>query len=443
MPQLPTQSASAAASTDLGESLPTIELEVSHGGRSTTYTLSHVDFLVGTVPGCDLRVPGTDLPAVLCLLARHPGGVALRKLAPTQLILVNGQTSARADLGDGDRVTLGAMDLFVRVKKPAVIETPRNHAEDIQAKDLHDQLAQFRAQVVRFREERQTFDKVKEQEQQDWQDRRADLALREQALEERVAGIKQSSSAAVSAPFEEELARKVSLVATQTADLDKQRQELATMRQELADIRRQLYDRYQERRDRLAGLQEAVDRAARKVQERKRLVDAEEQQSRQRRHEDATRRAELDIRVASLEEQAGRLEEERRLLHESHGAVQADLERKLSDLQGREEKLAGGQRDLEARLRQYQADLLRLDRLQGSLDERDKKLQEQSKDFEAKLAQLQSASADLEEQAVQLDESRTSLQQEADRFAKQKQEQDKLAADLAQRSAAVEGQQAT
>src|SRR5437879_11268493 len=100
--------------------LPEVELEVRHGGRKTPYPFRQVAFLIGTVPGCDLRVPGADLPPVLCLLARSPAGLSLRKLAPTQLILVNGQTATHAGLGDGDRITMGAMDLFVRVKNVAV-----------------------------------------------------------------------------------------------------------------------------------------------------------------------------------------------------------------------------------------------------------------------------------------------------------------------------------
>src|SRR5206468_2700853 len=111
------------------EALPLVELEVSQGGRTTTFSIGQVDFLVGTVPGCDLRVPGTDLAAVLFLLARHPGGVSLRKLAPTQTVVVNGQTVTRAELGHGDRITVGTMDLLVRIKsmptrQPAMERNP-------------------------------------------------------------------------------------------------------------------------------------------------------------------------------------------------------------------------------------------------------------------------------------------------------------------------------
>src|SRR5207245_2331060 len=117
---------------------------------------------------------------VLCLLARRPGGLSLRKLAPTQVILVNGQTATRAELGDGDRLTLGAMDVFVHVKN--VVREPASPA-----------------------------------------------AAPESARGERATKLEAAGS---STGGEEELARKLNAVDAQAVDLDKQRQELATMRQE-------------------------------------------------------------------------------------------------------------------------------------------------------------------------------------------------------------------
>ena len=96
------------------ETLPTVRLEVHQAGRAVPYWFDQVDFLIGTVPGCDLRVPGAALPAVLCLLARHPGGVHIRRLAATQVLLLNGVNVSRAELQDGDRLSLGALDVYVR-----------------------------------------------------------------------------------------------------------------------------------------------------------------------------------------------------------------------------------------------------------------------------------------------------------------------------------------
>src|SRR4051794_23953156 len=87
----------AKASSDFPSSppsptLPTVRLEVRPArGRSTVYEVGDGGFLVGSVPGCDLRLPGTNLPPVLCLIARHAGGASLRKLAPVQPITLNGR----------------------------------------------------------------------------------------------------------------------------------------------------------------------------------------------------------------------------------------------------------------------------------------------------------------------------------------------------------------
>src|SRR5262245_1728159 len=114
----------------LVSALPSVRLEVCQGGRSVPYLFDQVDFLIGAVAGCDLRVPGSDLPAVLCLLARHPEGVKLRRLAPTQILLLNGEAVSRADFADGDRLTVGAVDIYVRMAPPTELPGPPPIAND-------------------------------------------------------------------------------------------------------------------------------------------------------------------------------------------------------------------------------------------------------------------------------------------------------------------------
>jgi hypothetical protein len=102
-------------STDWTDALPSVQLEVRQGNaRSATFALDAVDFLIGTVPGCDLRVAGEGA-AVFCLFAKHPGGVSLRKLSPTQGIVVNGESVGQRELADGDRVQLGQIDILCRI----------------------------------------------------------------------------------------------------------------------------------------------------------------------------------------------------------------------------------------------------------------------------------------------------------------------------------------
>src|ERR1700733_13235839 len=99
--------------------LPTVRVEVRNGsGRPAIYDVAGEEFLIGSVPGCDLRLPGANLPPVVCLIARQADGVRLRKLAPTLPVLVNGQPisqTAPTVLTHGDCISIGAVDINVAV----------------------------------------------------------------------------------------------------------------------------------------------------------------------------------------------------------------------------------------------------------------------------------------------------------------------------------------
>jgi hypothetical protein len=273
-------SATQNAATPL--TLPEVVLEVRQGaGRQVTYTLKTIDFLIGTVPGCDLRVPGTDLPALLCLLARYPGGVSLRKMAPLQVLLLNGATATSTDLADGDRLTIGTVDIALRIKE---VQLPA------------------------------------------------------------------AASAAPAVPPAVEVS---------------------------------------------AG---------------------------------------ADERPADDDGQA---------LHEKQRQVRDELARKLKELEPRAQELDAGQRALETKIREYQADVVRLHRQQGQLEEREETVQKKSQELEERWTALQRESGELEGQLAQLDEWRTKLAEEAERLAAQKRQQDEMAAQMTQRGSSLEGQQAT
>src|SRR5262249_26130732 len=101
------------------DGFPAVRLELRHGSAPPiSHDVITFSFLIGTVPGCDLRLPGAALPAVCCLLTRRSDGVELRKLAPIGALLVNGQPAASQRLHDGDRITVGAVELLVQVSEP-------------------------------------------------------------------------------------------------------------------------------------------------------------------------------------------------------------------------------------------------------------------------------------------------------------------------------------
>ena len=47
--------------------LPAVRVEVRNGvsSRPAFYDVTGEEFLIGSVPGCDLRLPGTNLPPVV------------------------------------------------------------------------------------------------------------------------------------------------------------------------------------------------------------------------------------------------------------------------------------------------------------------------------------------------------------------------------------------
>jgi chromosome segregation ATPase len=396
--------------------LPEVHLEVRQGGRSATYQIDHVDFLIGSVAGCDLRLPGADLPSVLCLLARHARGVTLRKLAPTQTLLLNGQVVSGAELASGDRLTIGAVDVFVQIEAAPAAAESTLAAEDAAWREAQ---REFQAKVQAFRKQVLEFQKERDAYLRQRQDRPSPSAGNDDALSERQRAL-----------------------AAREAEIEQQRQETARAKQELADLRRQLSEHYQERRDRLAVLQTAVDNAARKVQERKRQIDAEQAQLEASKRSEAERQAELEARARELAALVQKIENERKILHESRAEVQDDLSVRAQDLQLREQKLNADRAQLEAQVRQYQSDVLRLDRRQGEVEAREQEIQGQLTVLNEKHARLRAESEEIEKQALALDELRQRADEEMKRLSAQKAEQDAQARTLAQRSAALEGQQA-
>src|SRR5207244_67158 len=108
--------APAPPAADVSAALPTVRLEVRTGkGRSPVYEVGDGGFLIGGVIGCDLRLPGENLPPLSCLINRHVTGVSLRKLAPIQAIAVNGRPVSSTYLADGDRVTIERVEIVFSI----------------------------------------------------------------------------------------------------------------------------------------------------------------------------------------------------------------------------------------------------------------------------------------------------------------------------------------
>ncbi len=413
----------ASAADDLAP-LPEVRLEMRGSGtRAASYDLTNVDFLIGSVPGCDLRLSGVETPLVLCIIARHSHGVTVRKLAPTQPLLRNGRPVTSATLAHGDRISVAGIELAVHIRAGAapVIQpdsqiTARQQELDARAVELNARQRLLNEQTADLEKDRVV-----------WYQRREEMA---REIQQRAVAVPASAAACP-----EDLD-------AQAGELGRQKQELAAARQEVVDIRTQLYERYRERRDRLAGLQEAVERAAQKVQENKRRVEADLQEVETQRRENETRHADLQKQAQELRQTQLELEEQRRRLDKREQEHEQELNTRFGDYQERADKLVADRQALETSQAEHRADLARLDRLQATLEQREKQLDGRAREIEQRFTQLQQDSRDLEESVSQLDEWQAKLTAEAEQLKQQKADQDAAAAQVAQRAAALEGQQA-
>jgi hypothetical protein len=402
------------ASSDWTDALPAVTLEVRPGGaRSASYVLDAVDFLIGSVPGCDLRL-AADAPGVLCLFARHPAGATLRKLAPTQSILVNGQAASVRELADGDRVQIGLVEIHVRIT-PARQVQPASADLDNAKAEFAEHAQQLREQLIQFQHEKDAFERQQ----------------------------KAPATDVRSTDLQQELREHAQLLEERSALIEQQKAELAKVREEMADVRRQLYDHYQDRRDRLAGMQYELQATKRELEERAQKLQLEEQDAADRRQRDRKREEELDERTVEITQRSLRFEEERGLYEQRQKDSLDDWAKKNADLQMREKILADQMRACDSKIKQYEADVLRLNRMQGALDERETQLTQQADALARQREQLRQDSLELEQQLAQIEEWRTKSTDDANRLAAQKQEQDAIARQLAERAAALEGQQAT
>jgi chromosome segregation ATPase len=423
-------SPSRPSAADSGDSAPAVRLEVRSGlGRATAYEVGDGGFLIGSVPGCDLRLPGCDLPPIICLIARNATAVSLRRLAPVLPILVNSKAVASTYLSDGDCVTIGPIEIVMAI-------TPGNSAppgEEAMPAHLAEGEQQLQEQREQLEADRALWDRRREEIEAECRRQAEDLQESLQRLQQ------QEQELAVSRADLEERERTWQAACE---ELDRQSEESLTVRRELAEIKQQLYQRYHERRERLVKQQQAIHKVARRLQQRKQHLEAGEAELAARRQEWEQKQIDIEGRGEQVAREKQLLEEQHRLIVSRQQEVQRDLSERFNEVQARETRVAEAEAELEKGQKQHQADLVRLDRIQAMLEQRQKQLRASALDVDHRYEQLQRDTRELEEQATQLDEWHNRLMTDTENLAEQKKEQDTIVAQLDQRAAALEGQQA-
>ena len=328
---------------------PAVRLQVhTQHGRPTVYEVGDGGFLIGTVPGCDLRLPPANLAPVVGLVLSHPDGVVFRKLAPLQAGTANGRPVTATHLNDGDRIALGAVEIVVNLSADAAVATAARKSvserpRDEAAAKEHEELLQLRQELATIREqlyERYHTRRDKLHAKQKALRKAADkLIARKRDLDAKTGQIGKSQQEW--SLREAELAARTEQVQRERQIFEEQARELGARQQEL---QRTLAERVQEveaRERQLAEERAALESSQKQHQNdlvRLDRAQAALEQQRKQLHADAL---DVDHRFEQLQRDSRDLEEQAKRLDEWHQRLTTDAERQ--ERQKQEQETTGAQ----------------------------------------------------------------------------------------------------
>jgi len=425
-----------------------VRIEVHNGSaKPVVYDLNSGEFLVGSVPGCDLRLPGTNLPSVICLIARQADGVRLRKLTPTIPVLLNGQPIAQGalpPLSHGDTVSVGAVDLRLDI---AFTVPPAPQLIPVAAPAPAPTADELPPPLPGVREA-------------EWARRERDLEARQKALEE-----KETTVAAERIlwyrrrdELERELARRVSEPhrSDETRPASEDGAEGTPNPELRADLEREVNQRFQQRNQELDDLQLRLREMTLELRDQRQRFEEELRSLEPRRQELAAAEHELNDRRAELEQEIVAMQAERdasdALAREERAAVESarrEIARREEEAAARAQMLAEQEAQIEENrkhaaegLVRYKADLERIDRQQATLEQKEKELDARSHELEERWARFHNDAREMEEHVRHIDERQESLRRREEEVDHLREELIDREADLAERASRIEAQQA-
>lgn len=367
--------------------LPRVRLEVRTGsGRSVGYEVGAAEFLIGSAPGCDLRLPLPGLPPVAAQISVKPDGVRVRRAAPALDVQLNASPlslQTASPLKNGDRLDIGEVEIHVAIQAgrfvaPKLVPVPQAAApQEVPAVEV------------------------------DLDRRETELAEREREYAEQAEELKADRVAWYRR--KEELQQ----------EFEKQQAELREARAKFEAERKNVFE------DRSRNDKDAADRfrASRDEMDRQRKVLIADRQA-------------LDRGRETFEAQ--QVAESERLRQWEAVLAQRDSEFAERDMEFRRQRS-----QFDADRQQYTEDLVRLERKQAVYADLERDFASRQAELQVRIEQFTRNTADIEERSRTIAAEEERLRNEADRAALLKAELDARALDVAQKSAELESQQAT
>ncbi|MFL5329096.1 MAG: hypothetical protein ACJ8C4_09275 [Gemmataceae bacterium] len=427
------------------------------GNRPSFHEVTGAEFLLGSVLGCDLILPGGDLPPVFGVIARTDDGIRLRKLAPNFKLMLNGKPVQHAPLGNGDTIAIGKAEIVIHMPamanvaappvavgvgastphRPSAAESLRSSntwsSEDPSAptaprsriaaegrptprqpifnsRDLEARQRDLEAREEALAGERQRIDAAIRDHREDLArlDRqRAVIESSERDIQSRLASVAQREEQVQrDAILVDEKARQITqaeiAIAEEQKRLDQSRTDAGTV-QAQAELKLLEADRrtalLQGMEARLQRMREELDREALSLSEERKQHDA-------RMANLPARENQLNARIVQIENTERAQFEQQRALDEREAAAgtlaaelatrQASFSEIDADLRHREEQLARDQQTLASDVQRCQENLARLDRWRDNLEN-------QQQDLTAQESQLAARKMELDERAAQIE----------------------------------------
>jgi hypothetical protein len=406
-----------------------MRVEVRHGAAPPVgFDILGDEFVVGSVPGCDLRIPGANLPASVCSIRRNRDGATLRKLAPALPILLNGTPlppTGDSPLAHGDVISVGAVDLHVSIPFPMPEPAARPYAPPEPV--------------------------LPDGRLEEWDRKQRELEARAAAIEEQARELE--ADRVLWYERRQEIEREIR-TAREELDAGRRRQqdhERPALAAELrAQIEHEVAEEFRARRDELERMQFALREAAVQLREKKQQFEDSIRNADPRLRELTEREKELDARQRTIETQAAELKRLRESTEAGRTVQDVRLQQREQDIARREVELAA--RELAARelaaaaekdRAQYQSDLVRVDRLSAALDAKERSLELRAVEIDQRYEQFKHDTRDFEEQLRLFDEREERIKDEEARLAARREELDAREARLNGRLAEIETQQIT